>query len=226
MKRIQLFTTIMVCSTILLLSTSLLWAASQEVAFVLKVNGDARIKKESANWATVTKGMRLHNKDIIKTGTSGLVALVFLDDKTMMKIRSDSEVQIRAEKGEKGVHKRILMEVGEMWSRVIPGKGTFRLETPSGVAAVKGTEFYGIADADGNTTIIGIEGLIEFFNDLGKILVVKGTTGQVSKNGIPQLFDSADFEDWAQEDEINELDIEFENNQGSKKHLKLKYKMK
>lgn len=225
MKISHFFTTLLIGLGLLLLNTAFLWAAPQEVAFVLKVSGDAKIKKESSNWASITKGMRLHNKDIIKTGSTGLVALVFLDDKTMMKIRSDSEVQIQAEKGEKGMHKRIIMEIGQMWSKVTPGKGSFRLETPSGVAAVKGTEFYGIADADGNTMIIGIEGIVEFFNDLGKILVVKGTTGKASKNGIPNLSDTQVFEDWAQGDATNELDIEFENSQGTKKHLKLKYKM-
>ena len=197
--------------------------AAAEVAFVLKVTGEARVKNANTDWAPLKKGARLQNQDMIKTGANSIVAIVFLDDKTMMKIRSDSEVKIETSKTDKGLHKRIIMDIGQMWTKVMPGRGGFQLETPSGVAAVKGTEFYGLIDENGQTVIIGIEGLIEFFNELGSVLVSKGETGRATRKSEPQVGQTTEFEDWAAENKTQELDMELQNDKGEKKHLKMKY---
>lgn len=198
--------------------------AEPEVAFVLKVTGEASLQTTGKEWQPLRKGARLRNLDRIKTGADALVAIVFLDDKTMIKIRSDSEVQITTEKTGKGLHKRLIMEVGQMWSKVIPGRGGFQLETPSGVAAVKGTEFYTLADSEGGTVIIGIEGLVEFVNELGTILIGKGETGRARKGDRPSVAPTEEFDHWAADGQIQELDLEFKNSEGDVKHLKMKYK--
>jgi hypothetical protein len=198
--------------------------ASEEVAFVLKITGEARVKTGNADWTLLKKGMRLHNQDMIRTGANALVAIVFLDDKTMMKIHADSEVKIVTNKTDKGLHKRIIMEMGQMWSKVVPGRGGFQLETPSGVAAVKGTEFYGLLDENGQTVIIGIEGIVELINELGSVLVKKGETGRSAKGSVPTVGATTGFEDWASDDQVQELDLEFQNDTGVTKHLKIKYK--
>ncbi len=198
----------------------------QEIAFVLKVSGNAKFKTEKTNWTDLSKGTRLRSGDQIRTGTNTLVALVFIDDKTMVKIRSDSEIRLQGEKEPKGISKKLAMNFGDLWARVTPGGAGFRLETPSGVAAVKGTEFYALTDRAGNTTIIGIEGFIEFFNELGSILIGKGQTGSATKGGQPSLSPTQSFDDWAKQDVVDELDIEFQNSEGAKKHLKIKYKQK
>ncbi|HNW58767.1 MAG TPA: FecR family protein [bacterium] len=197
--------------------------ATAEVAFVLKVTGEAKVKSGDAEWQNLKKGARLHDQDRIRTGADALVAIVFLDDKTMMKIHAVSEVQIVTDKTDKGLHKRIIMEMGQMWSKVIPGRGGFQLETPSGVAAVKGTEFYGLIDEQGETVIIGIEGIVEFFNDLGSVLVKKGETGRALKGSTPRVGPTTELDDWAAEDKIQELDLEYRNDAGQIKHLKIKY---
>lgn len=194
-----------------------------EVAFVLKVTGEAQVKSSAADWSPLKKGARLHNQDQIRTGANGLVAIVFLDDKTMMKIRADSEVRIETTTTEKGLHKRVLMEMGQMWSRVVPGRGGFQLETPSSVAAVKGTEFYGMIDENGETVIIGIEGIIQLYNQLGSVLVKKGETGRAAKRSQPEVTATTEFDNWAAEDEVQELDLEYQNEAGEKKHLKIRY---
>ncbi|MBN2355590.1 FecR domain-containing protein [candidate division KSB1 bacterium] len=201
-------------------------ALDPEIAFVLKVTGNAKVKTESTHWTDLSKGMRLHSGDQIRTGANTLVAIIFIDDKTMVKIRSDSEIRFTGEKVQKGIAKKLAMDIGDMWARVTPGGAGFRLETPSGVAAVKGTEFYGITDSSGETIIIGIEGFIEFFNELGSILIGKGQTGSAAKGGKPVLTETPSFDDWAKTDTIDELDIEFENSEGVKKHLKIRYKQK
>ena len=59
----------------------------------------------------------------------------------------------------------------------VPKTGSsFRIETPTSVASVKGTEFSLLVEEDGTTHLTVIEGTVEFMNEMGKILVEEMTT--------------------------------------------------
>ncbi len=211
----------------LLFSTDGSDATTRDLALVFKVKGDAKFKSGYRDWTTLAKGQRLSSGDRIRTGDDALVAIVFTDDKSMLKIRSEAEVSLGGQRTEKGVAKRLAMDFGEMWAKVNPNGAGFRMETPSGVAAVKGTEFYGVVDALGNMTIIGIDGLVELLNNLGSVLVGKGQTGQAQKGQKPGLGDSGQFDDWAKLDQTEgNIEIEFENADGVKKQIEIQYKKK
>ncbi len=201
-------------------------AANSDIALVLKVSGEARLKSGDKQWEPLKRGYRLTSGDKIRTGRQALVAIVFTDDKSMMKIRAESEVTVRGTRDRKGIAKRVYMQAGNMWAKIQPGGRGYRLETPSGVAAVKGTEFYGIVDSFGSMTIIGIEGVLELFNDLGKVMVNKGQTGKAGKGSKPAVTETEQLDDWAKDGDIEELIIEFENNDKIKKQLKLRYRTK
>ncbi|NOZ57549.1 MAG: hypothetical protein GXO73_12265, partial [Calditrichaeota bacterium] len=157
-------------------------AVDRDVALVLKSKGDAKVRKAiTKKWEQAKRGKRLDSGDLVRTGEDGLVALVFTDDKSMLKVRANSDVTIRAKREKKSVSKRIFMEVGQLWAKVTKGQTDFRVETPSGVAAVKGTEFYGMVDRDGTFTVIGIQGLVELFNRYGSVMVGPGKTGRVRR---------------------------------------------
>lgn len=199
--------------------------ASRDVALVLKVKGNARLKSPRRNWSMLKKGKRLQGGDKVRTGEESLVAIVFTDDKSMMKIHSESEVAIKGERTKKGIRKKIFMNLGQLWARINPKGGGFQVETPSGVAAVKGTEFYLFRDETGQMTVIGIRGLVELFNDLGKVMVGKGQTGTLKKGVKPTLKKTVKVDDWAKEgSDENEMQIEFEDKDGVKKNLKIRYK--
>ncbi len=202
-------------------------ATTRDLALVLKVKGDAKFKSGYRDWTALGRGQRLSSGDRIRTGDDALVAIVFTDDKSMLKIRSEAEVSLAGQRTDKGVAKRLAMDVGEMWAKINPKGAGFRMETPSGIAAVKGTEFYGLVDALGNTTIIGIEGLVELLNNLGSVLVGKGQTGQAQKGQKPGVGDTGQFNDWAKADQIEgNIEIEFENSEGVKKQIDIQYKKK
>jgi hypothetical protein len=201
-------------------------AVVREMAFVLKVTGEAKIKTATQDWNNLQKGNRVNNGDQIRTGENALVSLVFIDDKTLMKIRANSTVQIKGDKNAQGIGKQLFMEMGEMWSKVTPNGPGFRIETPSGVAAVKGTEFYTIVDNQGQTFIFGIEGLVQLLNELGEVLVGKGQMGFSKKGDKPNSSIATGTPDWGLGDEEQELDIEFLNSEGAKKHLKINFKKK
>ncbi len=198
----------------------------KEIAVVLKVVGTAEVKTNESDWSPLIKGRRLASGDYIRTGEGALVSIVFTDDKSMLKIRSSSELQIEGEREPDGITKRILLTLGEVWSKINPKsqKQDFKMVTPSGVAAVRGTEFYTIVQGTERTTIVTIEGIVELFNKAGSVMVSAGKSGTAEREQAPTVTDTKEFETWAQNDDTSQsLDIEFENADGTTKHLKLQY---
>ncbi len=196
---------------------------AKEIAVVIKVKGEAFVKHGTSSWEALKNGRRLNSDDVIKTGKDALVAIVFTDDKSMLKIRANSQFQLKGERKEKGVTKKLLIMVGQVWSKINPKGGGYQMVTPSGVAAVRGTEFYSIIES-GKTIIIGISGVVELKNKLGAILVTANKTGTMEKGKAPVLSDTKGFEPWADTDDVSQsLDIEFEDENGVKKKLKIRY---
>ena len=197
--------------------------AEKEIAVVIKVKGAAVIKSGESKWRPLTKGQRLDSDDLIKTGKDALVAIVFTDDKSMLKIRSNSQFQLKGERTEKGIAKKLLLMMGQVWSKITPNGAGYEMITPSGVAAVRGTEFYSIVEAL-KTTIIGISGSVEIRNAMGSALAGANKTGVMEKGKAPVVSNTKGFEGWAETDDVSQsLDIEFENDDGVKKKMKIRY---
>lgn len=201
--------------------------ATTDVALILKSTGTVKLKKETAgNWRLAEKGLRLNSGDVIKTGENSLAAIIFTDDKSLLKVRDNSMLAIRGKRSEQSISKRLVCSLGQFWLKVSQQQSKLVVETPSGVAAVKGTEFYGVVDSDGNTTIVVIEGTVQLLNKLGEALVKAGQSGRLTKNGAPTVFPTGPDGrfTWATEGDGNgELLFEFQDSNGNKKNLKIIY---
>ncbi|MBN1560004.1 FecR domain-containing protein [candidate division KSB1 bacterium] len=206
-----------------------LWPATfgqsaQEIAVVIKVKGIAQVKSADGEWQPLVNGRRLNSGDMIKTEEGALVAITFTDDKSMLKIRSKSQIQLAGERDDVGIKKRLLMTIGQVWAKINPKGAGFRMVTPSGVAAVRGTEFYTIVDSDGKMSVIGMTGAVAVYNKADSVLVTPGKTATIERGHAPRLTDTADFEPWAEDDDTaDSLEIEFKDAKGGKKRLRLKY---
>lgn len=202
--------------------------SNNDIAIILKSVGKVRVKKDQAkDWKDGNKGVRLDSGDIVKTHDQSLAAILFTDDKSLLKVRDNSTLSIAGKRSDNSVAKRLKCALGNFWLNVTQQKSQLLVETPSGVAAVKGTEFYGIVDAEGNTIIIVIEGIVQLMNKLGEAFVKAGQTGQFSKEGIPEVFttDPKSIPTWANDGATgNDLKFEFQDSEGNKKTLKINYK--
>jgi len=227
MFRLPLSKQIVIAGIILILISIQLpvsYGYQKSIALVMKATGNAKLNRaNNRSWENFNVGTRLNSGDRIKTENNALVAIMFTDDKSLMKVRSQSLVTIQAKKEKQTVSKRIFASFGELWFKVKKGVRNFQLETPSGVAAVKGTEFYAIVTKDGEMKIIGIEGIIQLFNKLGSVLVNAGQTGQIDE-GKPAVekSDPSQIPDWGEQAKNEkELQLEFEDSDGNKKTLKI-----
>jgi len=208
-------------------------APEKDIALVLKTTGQVQINNSSNGaWQNALRGMRLNAGSQVRTGEQSLAAIVFTDDKSLLKVRSNSKVMINGRREEESsssrrIIKTIAMEFGELWAKVTKSNSPFRIETPSGVAAVKGTVFYGVIDGSGKFHIICLDGAVELINKLGSVLVQAGQTGISSPNTTPESHATTPNElpNWANDggQGNGEIEIEFENENGEKKKLKIRY---
>jgi len=147
-------------------------AQQTDVALVYRLLQDGQMVVNPATPAErrAQLGDRLRDRDVLATSANTRAALRFTDDGSILRLNPNSRVRLTSG-AERGVVVRTLqLEFGELWTRVTRHDGTtLRVQTPAGVAAVKGTEFVVRVDERGVTTVLTLEGVVEFFNQSGRV---------------------------------------------------------
>jgi hypothetical protein len=155
-------------------------ARAQDVALVYRLlqDGQMVVIPASGPERRAQLGERLRHRDLVATSANTRAALRFTDDGSILRLNPSSQVRLTSS-DDRGVLVRTLeLEFGEVWARVNRRDGAeFRVQTPAGVAAVKGTEFLVRVDAEGGTTVITLEGVVEFFNPAGRTELTAGRKG-------------------------------------------------
>lgn len=133
-------------------------------------------------------GDLLNDGDNAYTLEGTRAAIQFADDASLVRMNENTELRIRAEGEDRGSLRRIIeLEGGELWARITGGTGReTQIRTPSGVAAVRGTDFIVRYDREtGELTVITLEGLLEFFNDAGSVEIPAGRKVGVGASDEP-----------------------------------------
>ncbi len=202
--------------------------AANPVAIIIKAKGQVSIKNtKTGKSVTAKRGTRLSNEDKITTGKKGRIALKFIDDNSLVRVRPNSTLTINTKKEKNSVTKNIFVEVGAIFSRITRQKSSFRITTPTSVASVKGTAYWTIQKFKAGTIYFGEEGVVELSNDAGSALMKAGETGIVtSKNSKPIVRKTRPGEKPSDGDDDlpDEFEFEFEDESGNKKILKFKIK--
>jgi len=207
----------------LVLGTSMFWAQANDtkvVAIILKSLGDTKAKQK-AGWAAVAKGSKLFSGDEVQTKKDGYAAVMFLDDKSVVKVKPNSVLKIQGTYEGKTISKQLVMDVGELFVKVSKQKGSFQVATPTSVASVKGTEFW-VIESNGVTSVIGLEGLVELVNKATgqTINVGQGETGTSDKNGVKKEATKEIPDQGALKEEIR---IKFKDANGAEKEVLIQY---
>lgn len=162
-------------------------AQQGDVALVYRLLDEGRlIVYRGTDGTPAQLGTRLRNGDVVATSRSTRAALRFTDDGSILRVNPNARLRLTTGE-ERGVVVRTLnLEFGEMWARVTRHQGTtLRVQTPAGVAAVKGTEFVVRVDSLGVTTVLTLEGVVEFFNQAGRTDLGAGQTVTVDSATAP-----------------------------------------
>ncbi|MGQ0815666.1 MAG: FecR family protein [Gemmatimonadota bacterium] len=157
---------------LLTIAASLPAAAQQtDIALIYRLMLEKRalVTPVSAQARVGQLGERLKSGDLVNTDANTRAAIRFTDDGSLLRLNPSSQLQVRAEGDRNAVVKTLELEFGELWAKVNRKENAqFRVQTPAGVAAVKGTEFLVRVGPNGETTVITIEGIVEFFNNGGR----------------------------------------------------------
>jgi len=178
-------------------------------------------------------GETLNHGDHPNTNGNTRAAIRFTDDGSIIRMNESCTLQIRAEGERTAMRKTLAIEVGELWARINRRENAeYRIETPTAVAAVKGTEFYIRVADDGATTIITVDGVLDFFNDIGTVEIPAGYTGTITDaSAAPEKTETApeevtsfralgdEDEATSQEEEMVEIEIPFMDEDGNVKTM-------
>lgn len=159
--------------------------AQENVAVATKVDGEVLLKRANADKfsTTVQTGTRIQLEDKVKTGEKGYLVLVFLDDKSQLKVRPNTEITMQGtvNQQEGAIQKRIEMDRGNLKAEVAKQRrGKFIIATPTSVASVKGTDFYLKILAQFDQLLVK-SGTVVFYNKVsGDSVSVSGGYGATS----------------------------------------------
>ncbi len=137
--------------------------AQPNFATIIKKSGTVNVRRSADNSFTTPAeaSMGLFKGDALRTDENSYAALIFNSDKSLLKIREDSEIEIQ----EKFAMRTVKVSQGKILTKVTPGVSTsYRVETPTSVASVKGTEFWIISSPQHGDRFYGISGQVDIIN--------------------------------------------------------------
>ena len=157
-------------------------AFGESVARLIKSEGVVYLKRMGMQtYSEVAQvGASINNGDAIKVGDYGFAALIFIDDRSVVKVKPNSQFEIMDTKNTRSVN----IEFGTILNKIEKENRTktFRVVSPVSVASVKGTEFAAMINPSGVDQFIGKEGLFDVFNSVSGQTVSVGP-GQKALSG-------------------------------------------
>ena len=217
---------------ILCLSLCSISTASSKIALVIKVNGKVSVINEANSINKPLKpGIPLKDKDKILTGKNGFVAIMYLDDKSVVKMLGNSDLTVSGKRSGTQINKSLDIKYGKITASISPQKGNeFRIATPTSVASVKGTELTIDSNPGIGDSFTLLEGLIEVTNTItGESTEVEnGETAVSTPEGSLEVHetttdDLAGFEDADVEIPTQELRFEVEDEDGNIKEIIIRF---
>lgn len=206
------------------------WIHGNKIAVTTKVKGLVEIMPIGKdNFANLKPGTILSDGDKIRTGSSGFTAIIFIDDKSTLKLKENSEAVITGQRSARSIAKKINMDVGTVRATVNKQNSNFVIQTPTSVASVKGTDFWMITDPVDGDLVIGLEGLVTLTNNEtgAQVDVTEGTSGSSTPDGVVDVEETEESsipEDPTDQDEQQaEIKIYFEGPNGEQKVMIIEY---
>ncbi|UCH09334.1 MAG: FecR domain-containing protein, partial [Fidelibacterota bacterium] len=136
------------------------------------------------------RGTALNNGEKVVTLSDGTAVIMFLDDKSILRIQKNTTLTVGGERSATAISKQVDMQFGKLRAEVSrQRRGEFQITTPISVASVKGTDFWATSDPILGDIFLGVEGLIEVENLIsgGVIEVGGGQMGTSEPDGTTEV---------------------------------------
>jgi tetratricopeptide (TPR) repeat protein len=157
------------------------------VAEIVAVKGDERVQfVEEPTWRVAEVRQDLAQGDALQTGPYGGLALLFRDA-TQIRVHRNSTLLVKGVRTPPRIPETLLrLERGAAWMRARSAPGHLRMETPAATAAIRGTDWHLQVEPGGRSILTVLEGVVEFANPFGSIIVTRGEIG-IAEVGRPPV---------------------------------------
>lgn len=220
-KKISLYLICLLC---------LSFGLADKIAIATKVKGVVEIAPTKINkFKTLTPGTVLSDGDKIRTGSKGFTAIIFIDDKSTLKVKENSEIVVGGQKSVARISKKINMDVGTIRATINKQNTDFVIQTPTSVASVKGTDFWLLSDPEIGDQVMGLEGVVGLTNTQTgqEVNVTSGMSGLSTPDGdlsLEETVDSTIPDDPSTDSEsTSEIKIFMEGPNGQQKVIIIEY---
>ena len=195
--------------TYFLLITLFSKANSEVIARVIKLEGGAQLRSLSNDYFNeiVRPGLPIKNGDAIKVNEKGFCIIMYVDDKSVVKIRENTQFEFLDTKNTRTIELKYGTILNSVNSR--NNIKTFRVQTPVSVASVKGTEFAATSMQNGIDQFVCKKGSFEVLNMISGETVIVGPNQKAVSNLSGSLMQSiAAPSDYPNENEFDENSLQ------------------
>ncbi|MFA7241288.1 MAG: TonB-dependent receptor [Sulfuricellaceae bacterium] len=140
------------------------------VAEIVSLSGKGEYRGQSeSTWREVKIKQSLDPGQFVRTGELSAMALLFAD-KTQMRLSQNSLFQVK-EVDPKSGDATVSLRRGRAWMQSKSLPGSLKVETPSAIAAIHGTDWEMEVDDEGRARLIVLHGVVELYNGHGSVTV-------------------------------------------------------
>ena len=188
-------------------------ANGETIARLVKVDGNVYLKRLGmSTFSERAKiGLPISNGDEIKVGERSFGAVIYVDDRSVIKIRENTKFAFMDTRNSRTLE----LEYGTLLNDVKKENRTktFRIQTPVSVASVKGTQFAAIVSQAGVDQFICKEGLFEVLNMVSGEVVNVGAGQKAVSNSSGNLVQApSSLQEYPKDPEIEDLpEVENDN---------------
>ncbi|MDW9700410.1 TonB-dependent receptor [Sinorhizobium meliloti] len=155
-----------------------LWALAEPVprpspaagSVIARKSGEEVRFVDVSNWRVVDLAQDLLPGDVLRTNATGALAVLFRDH---TQIRLGRNTALRVKQIGAG-DTNLGLESGTIWARAERGGEGLVIDTPAAAAAIRGTDWTLTVGADGKTSLVVLEGVVELSNPCGSVTVKQG----------------------------------------------------
>ncbi len=158
-------------------------AAPAAEVFSLEGRGEFREASE-LNWRAVTVKLALFPTNYVRTLEQSKMAILFAD-RTQMRLGQNSVMQIKEVATGPETKTRVDLKQGRSWTQSKTTPNGLIMETPSALAAIRGTDWEMVVDEEGRATLSVFSGEVEFYNDLGNVIVHPNEQARAERGKAP-----------------------------------------
>ncbi|MCZ4094532.1 FecR domain-containing protein [Ensifer psoraleae] len=123
-----------------------------------------------SNWRVVDLAQDLLPGDVLRTNAVGALAVLFRDH-TQIRLGRNTALRVK-QIGAGGSN--LELQSGTIWARAERGGEGLVIDTPAATAAIRGTDWTLTVGADGKTSLVVLEGVVELSNAYGSVTVKQG----------------------------------------------------